>query len=127
MSLVRTGSRVQLSSRAPPFSDRRSIHGTRRQRDHHTPVHRVQTSQLHDDEEQENDDREPRAQEVLPARPKAHGPSRSEVRRSAAPGGAHPLSRGISPQASAISACCGIYGVPTQANSSISRASISNT
>src|SRR5687768_16094405 len=49
-------------------------------RDHHAPVHRVQTAQLHHHQEQEDDHREARAEEVLPARAKADRPSRDEMR-----------------------------------------------
>jgi hypothetical protein len=43
-------------------------------------VHRVQTSELHDDEEQEDHDREAGAEEVLPARSEADRAPGNEMR-----------------------------------------------
>ena len=80
--MVRTGSRVQISSRAPPCGDRQhgvSANGASRKRNHHVAVHRVQTSELLDDQEQEDDDREARAEEVLSPRSQTHGAPRSEI------------------------------------------------
>src|SRR5204862_8079867 len=52
-----------------------------KKRNQHLPLHRVQTSELYDDEEQEDDDGEAGAEEVLPSRSEAHGSPGDEVRR----------------------------------------------
>jgi hypothetical protein len=66
--LVRTGSPVQIWSRAPPnIQIITGVSNGGNARDHQPSVHRVQTSELHDDEEQEDHDREAGAEEVLPA------------------------------------------------------------
>jgi hypothetical protein len=41
----------------------------------------VQTPQLQHDQEQEEDDRAPRDEQVLPVLPEAHGAQRDEVKR----------------------------------------------
>src|SRR3954471_14069872 len=47
---------------------------------HHRPgVHRVQTPELQHDEEQEEDERTARAEQVLPLLPEAHRSKRDEV------------------------------------------------
>jgi hypothetical protein len=48
-------------------------------RDHQPSVHRVQASELHDDEEQEDHDREAGAEEILPARSEADRSSGNQV------------------------------------------------
>ena len=109
--MVRTRSRVQLSQRAPSnVTSGVAKHGARRQRNHHASMYRVQTSQLHDDEEQEDHDGEAGTEEVLPSRSEAHSPPGVEVRRSTYPEAAtraEGSDKGISRFTPAFAGFCG--------------------
>src|SRR5438067_6399471 len=87
-------------------------------------MYRVQTSELHDDEEQEDHDGEAGTEEVLPSRSEAHSPPGVEIRRSTYPEAAEARRRIWNKP---LRACfCRLLRL-MQANSSIGRAAVSKT
>jgi hypothetical protein len=80
-------------------------------RNHHVAVHRVQASELLDEQEQEDHDGEAGTEEVLPSRAQAHAASRNQVRAGNL----------------AAKRCICTLLRHLQANSSIGRAAVSKT
>ena len=89
--------RINITRAASPSAMRPRFSSSRRKRNHHVAVHRVQTPELFDDEEQEDVDRKAGTEEVLPFRPQAHLAQGSQVET------------GISRRTLALSAFCGTF------------------